>query len=791
VNVETNLSTVLRIPSGSGPRTRRAIADLVRRVVSARRGVSRIAVVEWIQQFIEGPDRSEASALVESVIDALCEIKDVGFGTTLGEPVLVALPVRRVALPDGKVVAIGDHPIESGAASEHLVPEVDETATETLIDFLDSFEGPAVLTGAPALSPKGRWIGDGAMASALRRALTLSGVFDTVTLEWSTSEVNAAFINDWFGLADNVSSTESTSAPDTSQLRVAKAAAGSRMVVEAGPGAGKTHAACERVIALVQDEDLAPSRILLLSFTRVAVAELRARIAQRLQDVPNVAALQIRTFDSFAARMLTASNSTFPRGYDAAIQAAARLLRSDDPLVADAIGQLEHVIIDEAQDLVGDRKELCEALVSLLDSSCGITVFGDFAQSIYGYQQRDKFGSTFLTEIVRREDFISDRLETDHRTKTVALREMFRAVRETLRDDQSESREGYFNVREQIKAAALENEITRFAAHSSTTRGLILTRSRRGLFTAAEAMRSTGRRFRLRLPDRPLRIEPWIGAILGAHQASESISRDAFGVMHEMLFPAAARDVDESWEILLDLDGSGRDSIVVGRVADGLTEPPLELLSDHEGNAGPLLSTIHAIKGREDQRVMLLLARAPHGETVDWGEEARALYVGATRASTELRTGWISPVKFYTTGKPERYWAARSDHRLIEIGLESDLLDWREFLHSGHVINEAETIASIWQASIEEPKVVAIPDSEGRLILRFEDEDGFAIGALSPDFAEMVQSIRQVAPDATPPELISGISVVGATTVVVPGNAGDLPGLALTPLLGGFARIPR
>lgn len=148
-------------------------------------------------------------------------------------------------------------------------------------------------------------------------------------------------------------------------------------------------------------------------------------------------------------------------------------------------------------------------------------------------------------------------------------------------------------------------------------------------------------------------------------------------------------------------------------------------------------------------------------------------------------------MKFYTTGKPERYWAARADHRLIEIGLESDLVDWREFLHSGHVINEAETIARIWQASIEEPKVVAIPDSEGRLILRFEDEDGFALGALSSDFAEMVQSIRQVAPDAAPPELISGISVVGATTVVVPGNAGELPGLALTPLLGGFARIPR
>jgi DNA helicase-2/ATP-dependent DNA helicase PcrA len=791
VNVEPAQNSGFSIPSGSGPRSRRAVADLVRRVVSARRGVSRIVVVEWVRQFVAGSDRSESAALVENVIDALCDLKDIGFGTTRGEPVLVALPERRVALPDGRVIALGDHRVESSAGSENLFPEVNEEATETLIDLLESFEDPVVLTGVPALSSKGRWTGQGEMAAALRRALTLSGVFDPSTLEWSTSAVNAAFLNEWFGLMDTVPSADTTSAPDASQLRVAKAAAGVRMVVEAGPGSGKTHAACERVISLVEDGGLAPSRILLLSFTRVAVAELRARITERLHNFPNVAALQIRTFDSFAARILAGSNAVFPGGYDASIRAAARLLRSGDPLVADAVGQLEHVIIDEAQDIVGDRKDLCEALVALLRSDCGITVFGDFAQSIYGYQQRDKSGSTFLSEVEQRGDFSCSGLEADHRTRTEALREMFRTVRETLRDDQSGSRENYFDVREQIRAAADENEITNFAAHPSTTRGLILTRSRRGLFTAAEAMRSAGRRFRLRLPDRPLRIEPWIGAVLGAHPASKRVSREAFGVMHEMLFPTAVRDVDESWEILLDLDGSGRDSIVVGRVAEGLSEPPLELLSDHEGNAGPLLSTIHAIKGREDQRVMLLLTRAPQGETVDWGEEARALYVGATRASTELRTGWINPVKFYTTGKPERYWTPRVDHRLIEVGLETDLVDWREFCHSGHVANATETIARIWQAAGEEIKVAAVPDLEGRLVLRVEPKEGASIGIFSQEFAEMVQTIRQVASDTAPPDLISGISVVGATTVVVPGDTGELPSLALMPLLGGFARIPR
>lgn len=174
------------------------------------------------------------------------------------------------------------------------------------------------------------------------------------------------------------------------------------MLVEAGPGSGKTHVACDRVISLVQDEGIAPSRILLLSFTRIAVAELRDRIGRRLNEIPNVAALQIRTFDSFAARLLSSAGVGSSGGHDASIRAATRLLRSDDPLVADAIGQLEHVLIDEAQDLVGDRKEMCEALLALLDPGCGVTVFGDFAQAIYGYQHKGNPRATFLSEVAKR-----------------------------------------------------------------------------------------------------------------------------------------------------------------------------------------------------------------------------------------------------------------------------------------------------------------------------------------------------------------------------------------------------
>jgi hypothetical protein len=740
---------------------------------------------------VDDTDHVQAKARIDGVIDVLCEMKDIGYGTMRGEPVLVALPERRVALPDGKVIALGDHGLHGAADSGFLFPDVAGQANESLIEILRTIEEPVLLCGHGSLAADGRWVSDDPMPAALRKALTLSGAFDPFERRWSLSEETASFLNEWFNLTPPESSSLKMESPDESQLRVAQTPADTRMLVEAGPGSGKTHVACERIISLVQDEGIAPSRVLLLSFTRIAVAELRDRIGRRLNEIPNVAALQIRTFDSFAARLLSSAGVGSSGGHDASIRAAKRLLRSDNPLVADAIGQLEHVIIDEAQDLVGDRKEMCEALLALLNPACGVTVFGDFAQAIYGYQNKGNSGSTFLSEVAKRPDFTCDQLERDHRTRTAELKEMFRTARQTLRGDPAGSRDSYFRVREEIRAAAVENDIADFAIHPSTTAGLIVTRSRRGLFTAAEDMRAAGRSFRLRLPDRPPRIEAWIGALLGGLPASTRMSRADFLSVHEQLRPAPWRNSEECWEILLDLDASGRDVISVGNIAEGLADPPPELISDHEGGSGPLLSTIHAIKGREAERVMLLLMRAPYGDRVDWAEEARTLYVGATRASTELRTGWISPNKYYSTGEPERFWAARRAHRLIEIGLEGDLVDWAEFVRSGHVASEADTIANIWRAANDEPRATAYPASDGRLVLRVGDSGGPAIGCLSDGFVELMQSLRKVEPGSALPEVVSGISVVGATTTAVPGRPGDAPSLALMPLLAGFASIPR
>ena len=187
---ENALSSGLYAPDIPTDSSTRAIADLVRRIVNARRGLSRVEVVNWVLQFLNDMDRVDATARIAGVIDMLCELKDIGYGTMRNEPVLVSLPERRVALPDGTIVALGDHGISVGAGSEKLFPEVTGGATESLVEVLASFDEPVSLIGHQAIEPMGHWTGDGKMPAALRRALSLSGAFDPVEQKWSISEEN-------------------------------------------------------------------------------------------------------------------------------------------------------------------------------------------------------------------------------------------------------------------------------------------------------------------------------------------------------------------------------------------------------------------------------------------------------------------------------------------------------------------------------------------------------------------------------------------------------------------------
>ena len=126
---------------------------------------------------------------------------------------------------------------------------------------------------------------------------------------------------------------------DFEQREIITASVSSRMHVEAGPGAGKTAVACARVAHLIRAGRADPSNILLISFTRTAVHEIRGRISRHLDNPRDAASVRISTVDSFSWRFWTGFlkddiEDPFV-GFDATIQAAIGMLQGRHPDLLD------------------------------------------------------------------------------------------------------------------------------------------------------------------------------------------------------------------------------------------------------------------------------------------------------------------------------------------------------------------------------------------------------------------------------------------------------------------------
>jgi hypothetical protein len=178
---------------------------------------------------------------------------------------------------------------------------------------------------------------------------------------------------------------------DQSQHDVIHTSKSERMLVGAGPGTGKTAVACARVAFLINEQDCNPNGIFLVSFTRTAVAEIRERIASHLDDPFLSNSVRVLTLDSFAWSINSGFNetATISGGYDGNIATATSMLL-EHPLVREYIQDVEHLVVDEAQDIIGARASLVMTLVGLLHEAAGVTIFSDDAQAIYGFSTKNE-----------------------------------------------------------------------------------------------------------------------------------------------------------------------------------------------------------------------------------------------------------------------------------------------------------------------------------------------------------------------------------------------------------------
>jgi len=437
------------------------------------------------------------------------------------------------------------------------------------------------------------------------------------------------------------------------QRAVVEQPAEAPVLVTAGAGAGKTHTLVRRLGRLVIDEGLTAQEILVLTFTRSAVRELRARLARHGHAVGNVRA---QTFDSWALDILTrvdAVGEWHTRSFDDRIEGARKAI--EDGLADEVYEDLRHVIIDEVQDLVGARRELVEALVDRFE--CGFTIVGDPAQSIYGFTVKDhteRAGETnrFFDWLRNTfgEDLVELSLTRNFRARRpdaeVAL--PYGAALRSLAESAGENGAAlYGDLRSTLISRLNLGKLDELIAGSLVNypgRTAVLCRTNGQALIVSEQMHRLGVPHRLQRSAQDRVAPTWLG-LLFRHCDGSVLGRSRFGELQESLPLPDDITPDGLWRLLLRADprrnddrsldlGRLRTMLAVGRLPDELIGQPSARLT---------VSSFHRAKGLEFDKVVIVDPRplpVPNRKKtfrdIDPAEEARGLYVAMTRPRDEL-----------------------------------------------------------------------------------------------------------------------------------------------------------
>ncbi len=632
-------------------------------------------------------------------------------------------------------------------------------------------------------------------------------------------------------------SSNSASVPDwdLEQLEVIlEDPAGWRLVI-AGPGAGKSAVACQRVAYLV-DEAIPASRILLVSFTRTAVAELRDRIITYAEAGAAARSVRISTIDSHAWSLRVGfDDEPLPKSlgdgsYDLSIQQTVALFKSQEPDLSDFMASLEHLLVDEAQDVVGPRADLVIEMLKSLSPTCGVTILADPAQAIYGFTTDDRAANTSEQSLLKRlpvecpRPFSRRTLNNLHRVKNGTLDNLFLRTRKEI--ELAQNAQGHIARVQQTIRETCGNDVgvtsfeklADFLNRTHNKSMLVLFRWRADVLFASSYCSNSGLEHRLRMSGLPIVVRPWLGWLL-VETVQAIIDREHFDRLWESraslcAAPFAGEQRDVCWTILHRLAAGPRPrtlDLVHLRNIVARARPPVELCYPELGSTGPILGTIHASKGREADAVVLVMpphrdhrGEAPNGiDNAEIFEEGRVYYVGATRARSILSIAGNSAARVSFLDSGRIYRLHGNTRAQLEVGRENDV-DRLAHLAWSNSAKAQRTLAA--QAGRTVPVVaraVAEDDYALRVILQQEAGAGSArpteIGQLSRSFkADIGKLWSKIDSEDTlrPAEEIPHLYLAAVGTVgLAEHERGALrppfsqSALALAPVIKGFSMI--
>ncbi|PHP28697.1 UvrD-helicase domain-containing protein [Limimaricola cinnabarinus] len=490
------------------------------------------------------------------------------------------------------------------------------------------------------------------------------------------------------------------------------------LLVNAGPGAGKTSVLVGRIAHLIREQHVKPSEILVLAFNRAVVFEIRKRIRDLFRSLGYAAyASQVRvsTFHALAMRSLHGSD-TPPKDASAEnlLQEFAKRLAVDLDFRQDIAGQCRSLLIDEFQDVTEEVYAIIRRLYEGSGSQAGVMVIGDDDQDILRWNRKsgaardgafaelyfrrfqEDFGGTDLatlelgvnfrsgTEVVKKSQDMIQRF-FDRNSRSSRLKTSLLCAAQGASDSRCERLDARGLSWDQMLVQVREVSLRLISENPGSI--AILCRSNDEVASVhralADAFPGLAVQNSENLSTRSLRhVALWIDFLeIEAARQDQALTDplrtkllDAFHIGTDI--PETQRDAtpEADLSILWDLctqESSFPHLSTLIRFLKVLKSDDLQrLLGARHSEGEAVVSTIHKVKGLEYDNVIVMPSRTGFGSDAqdidaDAAEEARLLYVALTRAKSRLV--YYVGDREYAWGRfrPERFEGANGQSQIL------------------------------------------------------------------------------------------------------------------------------
>lgn len=406
------------------------------------------------------------------------------------------------------------------------------------------------------------------------------------------------------------------------------------IVVAAGPGSGKTRVLVHKLAALVLLDDIKYEQLLMLTFSRAAATEFKHRMLDLIGGAAKF--LEIKTFHSYCFDLL---------GKIGNIEASENIVRDAAEMIRS--GEVESgritktvVVIDEAQDMDKHEFSLIQALMERNDDMRVIAV-GDDDQNIYEFRGSD---SKYMRLLI--DDFGAKKYDLlDNYRSAVGIVDLANrfapAITERLKN-------------EPINAISENQGIVRFIKQKSRNLEYPIVRNIMSNFTDDkticvltstndEALRVTGLLKKQNVPAKLIQSNDGFNLynIAELRMFMKLVTKNSdTPIISDKQWNYAVNELKQRYESssclelcinLLDTFASVNERKYKSDLETFIRESQLSDFYEREKNE-VIVSTVHKSKGREFDCVYMLL----NGITPDSDDVRRSIYVGMTRAKSEL-----------------------------------------------------------------------------------------------------------------------------------------------------------